>query len=112
MKRPRKLTREWNRTFWGVQFISDLENEAPILLGSLWRTEVRNVPYPDEPSRPILFRTRSAARNWCKTRMEENSKRLDFISRWKFRPVKVREQVFAIEERKVGERIYAKEERK
>ena len=97
MKKPRKLTREWNRTFWGVKFTSSLD-DSPILLGSIWRVE-KYSPFPDEPTRPMLFRTRAAARKWCKEQMDKNSKRTDHLADWKFRPVKVREQVYAVKEK-------------
>jgi len=98
MKKARKLTREWSRTFWGVKFTSSLD-ENPILLGSIWRIE-KTIPYPDEPTRPMLFRTRAAARKWCKEQMEKNSKRTDCLAGWKFMPVKVREQVYAMKEKR------------
>src|SRR3990167_7699530 len=98
MKKSRKLARGWNRTFWGVEFTSSLADENPLLLGSFWRKE-KTIPYPDEPTRPMLFCTRAAARKWCKEQMDKNSKRTDCLADWKFRPVKVREQVYVMKEK-------------
>jgi len=98
MKKSRKLTREWNRTFWGVQFTSSLDH-TPILLDSIWRTE-KSIPFPDEPTKPMLFCTRAAARKWCKEQMDKNSKRTDYLADWKFRPIKVREQIYVMKEKR------------
>ena len=84
----------WNRKLWGVEF-SDKSSDEPVLLGSLWRTE-KSIPYPDEPTRKMLFVTRKAARKWCKDQMQKYSNRTDCCKDWKFRPVRVREQVCKI----------------
>lgn len=79
-KRATRLT--WNRLMWGVEFQSD----RPILIGTLWDQRFpRSVP-PFEPTRTLLFTTRKAARDWCKSR---NVIRRETL----FRPVRVRETV-------------------
>ena len=84
----------WNRHLWGVEFTGS--DHHSMILGSLWRKE-KAVPYPDEPTRALLFCTRSAARKWCHEQMEIYSGRSDCCADWKYRPIRVSEIV-----RKIG----------
>ena len=81
----------WNRLCWGVVFSSP---QGRRLLGSLWRQE-KCIPYPDEPTRAMLFVSRAAARRWCQA---EHAKYVAYPNggvyrRWRFCPVRVRETV-------------------
>lgn len=88
----------WNRKFWGVEFSSsgDKLGDKPMLLGIGWH-EVRDNPrYAGEPTRPLLFTTRTLARAWCKKQMEKYKDRNDVCKYWRFRPVRVRELISRI----------------
>ena len=80
----------WNRLMWGVEHRTGKGN--PMIISSIWRKE-KCVPYPDEPTRPLLFTTRAAARKWCTDGNVAYNARSDFVSRWRFRVVRVREIV-------------------
>lgn len=80
----------WNRLLWGVELSSPLSK--PKLIGSLWHGQTP-YPYPDEPTRALLFCTRKAAREWCRAEMAKCAWRCDYCSDWRFRPVRVRETV-------------------
>ena len=87
MRKPVK----WDRRLWGVRF--ETPRSSPVMIGSIWRQPVDFKPYPDEPTRPLIFNTRIAAREWCAARNAENKKRSDFIKQWKMRVIRVRELV-------------------
>lgn len=77
------------RVFWGIAF-SGASDVEPSMIGSTWH---RGWSQQDnaEPSRPMLFRSRKAAREWCADRHAEYSQRQDSLRFWRFRPIKVRE---------------------
>jgi hypothetical protein len=78
----------WDRKLWGVSFTSGKDNVG--LLGRGWDRSVSEIAYPDEPTRPLLFTTRQAARRWC----DEAHKRYGHnCPTWCFRAVRVRETV-------------------
>lgn len=82
----------WNRKLWGVEFISP--NNKPILICTLWMHEMPSKAlYPGCPSRPILFTTRKAAREWCCDRTETTQSRGGVQEKWAFRAVRVQETV-------------------
>lgn len=84
----------WDRTLWGVEFKS--EKKESMLIGGAWHRAMAEGRYTGEPSRAVLFTSRSAARKWCQ---EMNDKYKDHswpCDQWKFKPVKVRELVIPI----------------
>jgi hypothetical protein len=81
----------WDRLLWGIQFSS--QGEKPLLIGTLWLHPMATPQYFDEPPRPLLFKTRVSARNWCRERLLEYKGRNDCCAKWKFKPVRVRETV-------------------
>lgn len=82
----------WNRKLWGVEFTSP--GSAPLLIGTLWMRECDDRKhYPGEPTRPILFTTRKAAREWCRERTATTQAHGDCREFWAFRAVRVRETV-------------------
>lgn len=82
---------DWNRKLWGVEFSSP--GEKPTIIGSLWHREKREAVYPGEPTSALVFCTRRAAREFCKSRMAEYKGRSDFVALWRFRAVRVVEIV-------------------
>lgn len=88
--------RRWNRLLWGVQFTGSIKDDAPMLIGDLWATDLGGTPHFGEPTRALLFCTRSQARAWCAETMRkwrDGQQRDDIVSRWMVRPVRVRETV-------------------
>lgn len=83
----------WNRLLWGVEFTGS-RDEPPKLIGDLWSPN-RGVPHAGEPTRALLFCTRAQARVWCVERSLRwgGRERNDIVSRWRLRPVRVRETV-------------------
>lgn len=81
---------KWDHKHWGVEFRSSMKDERPLLLSNLWRKD-KAIPYPDEPTRPMLFTTRRAARKWRKEKMDSYSTRKDCCAEWKFKVIRVRE---------------------
>jgi len=81
----------WDRLLWGIEFI-DSRKEYP-LIGTVWMRPPPKSQYEGEPTRPILFTTRKLAREWCKNKRAQYLGRLDFVAKWRFRPVRVREKV-------------------
>jgi len=82
--------RPWDRFLWGVEFTGGVT--APVLIGSAWDGGC-SPAYPDEPTRPLLFTTRVAARRWCTRKRAVYADRTDRCAAWRFRPVRVRETV-------------------
>jgi hypothetical protein len=91
--------RPWDRMLWGVEFTGSGPDDAPMLIGRLWATEwASSTPYPGEPTRALLFTTRKMARQWCAETMakwRDGRHRDDCVTRWRVRPVRVRETVKA-----------------
>lgn len=80
----------WDRQLWGVIFRG--VDRSDMLIGRLWHEQMPT-PYDGEPTRPLLFATRQAARDWCTREMEKYKGRSDCCADWRFRPVRVRETV-------------------
>ena len=80
----------WNRKQWGVE--AEYEKGKPVLIGTGWHS-AHPAQYVGEPTRCLLFTTRSAAREWCKAKMATYTGRSDCCAEWKFRPVRVIESV-------------------
>jgi hypothetical protein len=79
----------WNRQLWGVELIRSLKEDKPVILGKAWdRTRSEDTPYKGEPTRALLFCTRSEAREWCRNKQADTAH-----MRWRFVPIKVREIV-------------------
>ena len=75
----------WDRLLWGIVFMSRGAS-LPILIGHSW-------DYTLPGGQGILtFKTRTAARAWCKTKMEKWEGNLS-LRTWRVRPVRVRERV-------------------
>lgn len=89
--------RRWDRLLWGVHFSSGhISEDAPMLIGSLWAADMLGTPYPGEPTRALLFRTRREARAWCAETLikwRDGRQRDAIVMRWMVRPVRVRETV-------------------
>lgn len=88
--------RRWDRLLWGVQFTGTLDDDAPMLIGGLWATDLGGKPYQGEPTRALLFCTRQQARDWCAETLRkwrDGRQPDDIVSRWMVRPVRVRETV-------------------
>jgi hypothetical protein len=90
------MTSTWDRLLWGVEFTGTRDDDEPMLIGRIWAPEwASSTFYPGEPTRALLFTTRAQARQWCVMTMAEwrNDRRDDCVSRWRVRPVRVRETV-------------------
>jgi len=85
--------RMWNRKLWGVSLLDGKERLH--LLGALWNTSHDYKPHKGEPTRPLLFTTRQAAREWCKAKTAACSANPS-IAHWRFVPVRVIECVVPI----------------
>ena len=81
----------WNRLLWGVEFVDTRGNR--LLCGTHWMNPPPRSAYDGEPTRAILFVTRKQAREWCRNKQAEYTGRSDFLAKWRFRPVRVREKV-------------------
>jgi hypothetical protein len=80
---------QWNRVLWGVLFTDKSEC---FLLGVSWYGPVRP-QYPGEPTRALLFTTRSAAQAWCREQQTKYASCRDELRQWRFHPVRVIEEV-------------------
>lgn len=80
----------WDRKLWGVEFS---DGKDRFLIGTAWHNSTWMPRYSAEPTRALLFNTRSEARNWCQAKKAIYAGREDLCSRWKFIPVRVREKV-------------------
>ena len=90
------MTARWNRLLWGVEFTGSRPDDEPMLIGAMWATDVRGEPYPGEPSRALLFSARAQARAWCAgtlRKWRDGRSPDDIVSKWRVRPVRVRETV-------------------
>lgn len=83
-------TPEWSCIHWGILFVPNFRDEPPTLIGRAWLSPTMPKPYPEEPSRALLFKTRTQARAYCR---RQHEKYKDSCPHWKFKPVKVRETV-------------------
>ena len=83
----------WQRLLWGVVFSGDTR-DRPMLLGTGWNGP-DPAAYPGEPTRALLFMSRSAARAWCATKQASYAGRTDCCATWRFRPMRVRETIAA-----------------
>jgi len=81
----------WNRTLWGMRFNGHLDKSG-FLIATTWDSEGRMF-HPGEPSRALLFKTRTAARMWCKWKNDIWRSRSDLMNKWRVRAVRVRETV-------------------
>jgi hypothetical protein len=82
----------WKKQLWGVEFKGSINDDDPMLLGRLWH-EYASPGFRDEPTRALLFKTREAAREWCRRQLDKNKDRTDCCALWRFRPVRVIETV-------------------
>jgi len=84
----------WDRKLWGVQLVGVMR-ERPILIGQIWHDLHHRGLHKDEPTRALLFVSRSAARAWCKAKMDSYKDRPEYelTRKWRFRAVRVREKV-------------------
>ena len=86
----------WDRMLWGIEFSGSAHDEEPMLIGTLWASDIDRNPYPGEPTRALLFCSRKEARAWCAKEMaewREGRRPDDIVMRWRVRPVRVRETV-------------------
>lgn len=77
----------WDRRLWGVEWSHKGET---MLIGQAW-AELYPSRYAGEPSRPLLFTTRAVCRARCAEKQASYSDRTDFVAKWRFRPIRVRE---------------------
>ncbi len=84
---------EWRRIRWGILLYG--ADRKPTMIGALWdgRVKERAEFYEGEPARALLFMTRLQARKWCAAERAKYKSRSDFVSLWRFRPVRVVETV-------------------
>ncbi len=80
-----KKTWPWNSKLWGVKFTGSQGDT--MILGTLWHCRAPH--YAGAPTRTLLFTTRKAAREWCKSRNDKWPVKL----KWHVRPVRVLETV-------------------
>ena len=89
------MSNAWDRLLWGVLFSSGFKGGST-LIGSSWDDlHVGKSSYPGEPTRALLFCSRSLARAWCRAKLD---KYRDYPAghpclEWTFRPARVRESV-------------------
>jgi hypothetical protein len=79
--------RQWDRHQWAVEMRSKSCRPEGMLLGVAWH-KIIPPAHDGEPSRPLLFETRSQARKWCAAKTAECARH---SPDWRFRPVRVRE---------------------
>lgn len=95
----RRTAKPWARRLWGVEFRGSDPRLRPHLLGTAWLTNRSPSGdfYPGEPTRPLLFTTRAAARAWCDAKQSAYAQDHDRCADWRFRPVRVLETVRVVE---------------
>lgn len=86
-KRRRGRVRPWRRRLWGIAF-QGARDEGAMLIGSAW-DKARPETYPGEPTRLLLFVSRSYARRWAATKQAQYAARPDSCRFWRFRAVPV-----------------------
>lgn len=88
--------RSWHRRLWGVVL---MRRDGPLgPLGASWderhrQQEMAHAGYVGEPTRPLLFTTRRAARLWCAEQQARDQARSDGYTPGRFVPVRVSERV-------------------
>lgn len=82
----------WRKELWAVEFTESIKDDSPMLLGRGWYA-AEPIFYPGEPSRALLFTTRTEARKWCRSQLLKYAGRTDCCADWRFRPVRVVETV-------------------
>lgn len=88
--------RGWSKSLWGVVLTCGADDDRPMLIGDRWNSgELLRARYVGEPPRALLFTTREEARDWC---AETNARyearpETDASHYWRFRPVRVTEEV-------------------
>lgn len=80
-----KHSSPWDRKLWGIVFLATRPRDRPILIGGAWHVSGQVKSYQGEPTRALVFQTRSDARDWVKTRAGWGAER--------YRVVRVREIV-------------------
>lgn len=87
-----RVARPWDRSLWGVRFTS---KERSFLLGRSWyrASNEANKGYPGEPTRALLFTTRTHARRFCAEQRASSKETGGVCASWRFKPVRVREVV-------------------
>jgi len=84
-----RFVRHWDRLHWAVGMRSKSRKPDEMLIGVSWH-KITPPIYEGEPSRPLLFHTRSQARKWCAAKTIECARH---SPDWRFRPVRVREMI-------------------
>jgi hypothetical protein len=79
----------WVRMHWAIVFKTNFDRYS--MIGTTWDKRGREVP-KTEPTRPLLFRTRKQAVDWCR---EQNAywHSTDYGKKWRVKPVRVIESV-------------------
>lgn len=84
----------WDRLQWGIVLAGSRKDDPPTLVGRTWARDLGGEPHKGEPTRALLFCTRRQAREWCDTTNAGWRSKPDLIvSRWRVRPIRVRELV-------------------
>lgn len=107
LRRPRSTGRGgkvkgWHRRLWGVEFRGAFGDRLSIL-STGWHDGGRPAAYAGEPTRPLLFTTRAAARAWCQAKRARYANRTDVCRAWRFRPIKVRERLAVVMLEKIAD---------
>ena len=83
----------WDRELWGILFYSlGTPKERALMLGSSWHS-IRPQDYDGAPTRPLLFQSRWAARQWCEAQRARYADRQDCCQDWRFHPIKIHERI-------------------
>lgn len=83
------MLKAWSRPLWGICFTDKDGRQS--LIGEGWAAH-RLVGAPDAPLRALLFCNRSAARDWCRDKMQKWTGD-EVTANWRVRPVRVVESV-------------------
>ena len=79
----------WDRLNWAIEMKSKSCKPNGMIIGTAWH-QIVPPTYKGEPTRPLLFRTRKIAREWCSAKTIECARH---SPDWRFRPVRVRERI-------------------
>lgn len=88
----------WNKLLWGVEFTG--RKGERMLIGECWSDTSNATRHDGEPTRALLFCTRAQAREWCadeNRKWRERAQLVPIVSKWRVRPVRVRETVVIVE---------------
>lgn len=85
----------WSKLLWGVEFIGRKGDR--MLIGKMWSDTSNATRHDGEPTRALLFCTRAQARKWCADKNSKWRKQNGSVSKWRVRPVRVRETVVMVE---------------